>query len=127
MRIAEHSNTSVRLKAVHLLASTGQPGTFEHLRQLAVRDGVREEVKTALLEAMYKLDQQTKLAEQSTAEPVQESEVAGEFSQAMFETGTPETVEPQVESGFEFLLEPASECDGEPDFELEVTSDDELQ
>ena len=52
--IAEHPNTDVRLKAVHLLAATGQPGILEHLRQLAVRDGVGEEVKTALLEAMYK-------------------------------------------------------------------------
>jgi HEAT repeat protein len=55
--IADHSNLDGSLKAIHLLASTGQPGTFEQLRQLAVREGVREEVKTALLKAMYKLDQ----------------------------------------------------------------------
>ena len=55
--IAGHSSIEVRLRAVHLLASTGQPGTIEQLRLLAARDGVHEEVKTALLEAMYKLDE----------------------------------------------------------------------
>jgi hypothetical protein len=55
--IADHRNMDVRLKAVHLLACAGEPETFEQLRQLAIRDGIGEEVKTALLEAMYKLDQ----------------------------------------------------------------------
>ncbi|MDQ2976254.1 MAG: HEAT repeat domain-containing protein [Acidobacteriota bacterium] len=55
--IADHRNTDVRLKAVHLLACAREPETFEQLRQLAIRDGIGEEVKTALLEAMYKLDQ----------------------------------------------------------------------
>ncbi len=55
--IADHPRVDVRLKAVHLLASTRQPGTFDQLRELALRDGISEVVKTALLEAMYKLDQ----------------------------------------------------------------------
>jgi hypothetical protein len=55
--ITDHRNMDVRLKAVHLLACAGAPETFEQLRQLAIRDGIGEEVKTALLEAMYKLDQ----------------------------------------------------------------------
>jgi hypothetical protein len=55
--IAGHRNMDVRLKAVHLLACAGEPETFEQLRQLAIRDGIGEEVKTVLLEAMYKLDQ----------------------------------------------------------------------
>ena len=55
--ILAHPNVDVRLKIVHLLARTGHPGTCNQLRELAVRDGMHEEVKTALLEAIYKLDQ----------------------------------------------------------------------
>ena len=55
--IADHSRIDVRLKAIHLLAATRQPGTFDQLRELALRDGISEVVKTALLEGMYKLDQ----------------------------------------------------------------------
>ena len=55
--ILAHPNVDVRLKIVHLLARTGHPGTFNQLRELAVRDGMHEEVKTALLEAIYKLEQ----------------------------------------------------------------------
>jgi HEAT repeat protein len=62
--IAGHSSIEVRLRAVHLLASTGQAGTFEQLRLLAARDEVHEEVKTALLEAMYRLDQPQPLEEE---------------------------------------------------------------
>jgi len=72
--IADHSNLDVSLNAVHLLASTGQPGTFEQLRQLAVRDGVREEVKTALLEAMYKVDQTKPLEEEAVEATEADSE-----------------------------------------------------
>ncbi|HKO61954.1 MAG TPA: HEAT repeat domain-containing protein [Pyrinomonadaceae bacterium] len=55
--IANHPHMDVRLKAVHLLACTRQTGTFDQLRELALRDGISELVKTALLEAMYKIDQ----------------------------------------------------------------------
>src|SRR5688500_19965954 len=55
--ILAHPNVDVRLKIVHFLTRTGHPGTFNQLRELAVRDGMHEEVKTALLEAIYKLDQ----------------------------------------------------------------------
>jgi HEAT repeat protein len=65
--IAEHPRTDVRLKAVHLLASTGQPDTFDQLRELALKEGISEIVKTALLEAMYKLDQ-TRLQEDEGVE-----------------------------------------------------------
>jgi HEAT repeat protein len=80
--IANHSNMEVRLDVIHLLAATGQPGVFEHLRQLAVRDGIGEEVKTALLEAMYKLDQ----AKQAEVENVVVSDVVSEPQFAAFET-----------------------------------------
>jgi len=55
--ISVHPNVDVRLKLVHLLASTGHPATVSQLRELAVTDGMGEEVKTALLEAIYKLEQ----------------------------------------------------------------------
>jgi HEAT repeat protein len=55
--ISNHPNMEVRVTAVQMLATTGQPQIFEELRQLAVKDGIAEEVKTALLEAMYKLEQ----------------------------------------------------------------------
>ena len=64
--IATHPNMQVRKGVIHLLAATGQPGVFEELRQLAIRDGIGEEVKTALLEAMYKLDKDAKLPEEET-------------------------------------------------------------
>lgn len=55
--IADHPRVDVRLKTVHLLACAGQPDTFGQLRELAVKEGLAEVVKTAILEAMYKLDQ----------------------------------------------------------------------
>jgi len=56
--ISDHANGDVRIKAVHLLAYTGQPEIADQLRELAVKDGMREDVKTALLEALYKLEQE---------------------------------------------------------------------
>jgi len=55
--ISVHPNVDVRLKVVHLLARTGHPGIVNQLRELAVTDGMREDVKTALLEAIYKVEQ----------------------------------------------------------------------
>jgi HEAT repeat protein len=55
--ISVHPNIDVRLKVVHLFSCTGHPATVSQLRELAVTDGMGEEVKTALLEAIYKLEQ----------------------------------------------------------------------
>ena len=101
--IAAHENVDVRLKAVHLLACTGQPDTFEQLRQLAVRDGVSEEVKTALLEAMYRLDQEAKRKETETVEAVEAD------SEPQFETHRAESTADYDEAGFEFAFEPTSQ------------------
>jgi len=120
--IVDHSNTDVRLKAVHLLAATGQPGIFEHLRQLAVRDGVREEVKTALLEAMYNLDQKAKREEKETVE-ASEADI-----EPHFETPESETTNLDDELGFAFAFEPASESDQQTNSEAEVQQDlDDLE
>lgn len=66
--ILAHPSVDVRLKAVHLLSRTGHPGAYNQLRELAVKEGMREDVKTALLEAVYKLDQ-AKPKEDETPEP----------------------------------------------------------
>jgi HEAT repeat protein len=55
--IADHPRMDVRLKAIYFLGCTGRHEVLDQLRELAVRDGIGEVVKTALLEAMYKLDQ----------------------------------------------------------------------
>lgn len=110
--IAAHENMDVRLKAVHLLACTGQPDTFEHLRQLAVRDGVSEEVKTALLEAMYRLDQEAKRKEAETVEAVEAD------SQPQFEPPEAEPTADYHEAGFEFAFGPASQPMSQPESQV---------
>jgi HEAT repeat protein len=109
--IADHSNLDVSLRAVHLLASTGQPEAFEQLRQLAVREGVREIVKTALLEAIYKLDQAKALGEESVESTGVDSEPKSETS---------ETVEAQVGSGSQFESIPTSQFESKPESEVGV-------
>lgn len=111
--IANHQNADVRLKVVHLLACTGQPETFEQLRQLAVRDGVSEEVKTALLEAMYKLDQQAKLEEKETVE-ASEADL-----EPQFETMSPEASEAPAALGYAFEFEAAAQSETQSASELE--------
>ncbi|HEX8493739.1 MAG TPA: HEAT repeat domain-containing protein [Pyrinomonadaceae bacterium] len=55
--IAEHRDESVRMAAIRLLGMTGRPEVAQHFRQLAVRDGLPENVRTSLLEVVYKIDQ----------------------------------------------------------------------
>ena len=55
--IANHSKLDVRLATLRLLTNTGEPEIFEELRELAMREDLGEELRTALLEAMYRLDQ----------------------------------------------------------------------
>ena len=63
---------------MHLLARTGEPDVFEQLRELAVRDGMREDVKTALMDTLYRLDQNNPKAE----EPVDAELVPEELREA---------------------------------------------
>lgn len=124
--IAEHPNMDVRLKAVHLLASTGAPAVFDHLRQLAVRDGVGEEVKTALLEAMYKLDQEAKQQEIESVEAVEA------YCEPHFETvdshGDINEGDINDDQGFAFSFEAASEPELPAELLPEVQQDsDELE
>lgn len=128
--IVGHPNLEVRMAAVHLLACTGQPGTFELLRQLAVRDGVSEEVKTSILEAMYRLDQEQKVDETLTV--VEEVETASEPHFEVTEVQSADEPlpvdDPDLELGFDFACGPSIRTDGQPEFGLEVQQDrDELE
>lgn len=101
--ISVHPNIDVRLKVVHLLACTGHPATVSQLRDLAVTDGVGEEVKTALLEAIYKLEQAKPTEALSPAS--QELDSLQELDTFSAET-IPSHFEPQLESNGEVEQEP---------------------
>jgi HEAT repeat protein len=55
--IANHPNFDVRLATLRLLANTGEAHIFEEFRQLSLQEGLPEEIRNTLLEAMYQLDQ----------------------------------------------------------------------
>jgi HEAT repeat protein len=55
--IVHHKDYNVRLAAVRLLGMSGSPEIVQQLRQLAVKDGLPEKLRTALLEVVYKIDQ----------------------------------------------------------------------
>ena len=82
--IASHSKLDVRLATLRLLTNTGEPEVFEQLRELAMREDLGEELRTALLEAMYRLDQSTTASNTElppeppsfTSEPIFESNAA---------------------------------------------------
>ena len=52
-----HPDINVRLTAIRLLGLMYQPELVQQLRQVAVRGGVPEKVRTAILEAVYRADQ----------------------------------------------------------------------
>jgi HEAT repeat protein len=55
--ITKHTDYNVRLSAVRLLGLSGQPEVVQQIRHLAVKDGLPEKLRTALLEVVYKIDQ----------------------------------------------------------------------
>ena len=55
--IVNHSDLNVRLSVIHLLAATGQPNVLTQLQNLTSQDKLPEDIKTALFEAIYKLEQ----------------------------------------------------------------------
>jgi HEAT repeat protein len=55
--IEKHADVNICLVAVQLLGSSGQPDIAPALRQLAVREGMPEQLRTALMEVVYKIDQ----------------------------------------------------------------------
>src|SRR5882724_11138057 len=54
--IENHRDEEVRLCAVRVLSMSGQTSVTSKLRELASREDIPENVRTALLEALYKLD-----------------------------------------------------------------------
>lgn len=102
--IADHPRMDVRLKAVHLLGRTGHPDTFGQLRELAVKDGIGEVVKTALLEAMYKLDQSRLTQDEIMDDP----QVEGDLQ---LETDEPDTVAAYLGPDFDSEVVSAFETD----------------
>ncbi len=69
--ISNHPNVDVRLAAVQLLARMTEPEFQEQLRTLSLQDGIGEDIRTALLEGIYKIDQ----AQLKDEEPLTVSEV----------------------------------------------------
>jgi HEAT repeat protein len=55
--IENHRDDEVRLCAVRVLNMAGKSSVVPKLREIAARDDVSETVRTAILEALYKLDQ----------------------------------------------------------------------
>jgi hypothetical protein len=103
--IADHPRMDVRLKVVHMLGCTGHPDTFAQLRELAVKDGIGEVVKTALLEAMYKLDQ-NKLNEPEVVDDL-ETQPASLFTNPELDSLTPDEA-----PGWEAEPAPAFDVEG---------------
>jgi HEAT repeat protein len=54
--VGSHRSQDVRLAALRLLSNTSDPRIVAYLRQLAVSDGILENMRTALLEAIYKIE-----------------------------------------------------------------------
>ena len=54
--VEEHPDMKVRVAVLRVLGLTENPGLLEGLRRLSVREGLPEIVRTAVLEALYKID-----------------------------------------------------------------------
>jgi HEAT repeat protein len=55
--IGSHAEVNVRLALVRLIGTSSHPEAATMLRHLAVREGLPEKVRSALLEIVYKMDQ----------------------------------------------------------------------
>jgi hypothetical protein len=110
--ITNHPRIEVRLKAIYLLASTSHPSVADQLRALATKDDIGEVVKTALLEALYRLDQPHLLAEHKVEQfPIDDHALAGDEADDFLRS------EP-ADFGFDFP----------PDYKLEMhTEADEFE
>ncbi len=116
--ISDHANVDVRIKAVHLLACTGQPEVADQLRELAVKEGMREDVKTALLEALYKLEQVPAASEETDPTVSVESNQEAEML-AVEEVGDPMPDFDDM-SDIQVELVPEPELEEEPGDEYEL-------
>ena len=57
--IEEHPNTDVRLAVIKLLALSGQPDVLASFRRMAVRGSLPAEVRSAVMEAIYQITNQS--------------------------------------------------------------------
>lgn len=55
--ISSHPEVNIRLAVVRLVGTSSRPEAANLLRHLAVRDGLPEKVRSALMEVVYKIDQ----------------------------------------------------------------------
>ncbi|HEY6805538.1 MAG TPA: HEAT repeat domain-containing protein [Pyrinomonadaceae bacterium] len=94
--VEHHSNQAVRVSTVNLLASTGEQYVFDHLQRLASQEGMDEEVRTALLEGMYRLEQSRPVMEVPADQFViqEPADVIERFEE--------QESSPELESSFEF-------------------------
>jgi len=51
------SDEMLAIAATRVLGAAGLPASLPALRQMAVRDAISENLRTAILEVIYKLDQ----------------------------------------------------------------------
>ncbi len=54
--VAQHPNKEVRRNVLQLLVNTSQPEVVDYLRQVAIGDGIADDMRNALLETIYKIE-----------------------------------------------------------------------
>ncbi len=98
--IANHPNLDVRLATVRLLTNTGETHVFEEFRRLALQEGLPEELRTALLEAMYKLDQTNapSLSEEESEAPSKDESLCESNSESYGDIALDDVATSSVES-----------------------------
>lgn len=119
--ITTHSRTDVKLKLVHLLACTGAPEVASQLRQIATTEGINESVKTATLDALFRLEghsQPTELQPEQSFGDLFDTEVPREYE---FETNR--EAHDQMEPEFVPELEEPLGVDFTPPVSTDTTND----
>jgi HEAT repeat protein len=66
--IRNHKDTEVRLSAIRVLSVAAGPDVAPKLRELVAVEGMPENVRTAMLEVLYKLDQKQTVFDLSTSD-----------------------------------------------------------
>jgi HEAT repeat protein len=109
--VHSHQKIEVRLMAIQLLATAANAEVIDRYRQLAVDESLPEDVKTALLESIYKFDQQSQPAEEEYAPGVVwfsaegEPEELGNRNQQSDQISGVEEPGPELELPSQALLE----------------------
>jgi hypothetical protein len=111
--IADHANVDVSLKALRLLVATGESAILDQLRELAQREGVCDEVKTALLEAIYNLEHPKPTRDEVVVSKEIELKPTAEDSEEA-------TLEGRSGSGLPIAFVPTSEAENKAESKAEV-------